>query len=531
MSQTYRGLDGRNHTLWESVSDLLDALIPAYGSRTAEQRRERGWIFRGQSDAQWDLAPTLYRKPCTAAQIEKRKQRTEVFINALRENAAKLGLTRASEDELLAVAQHYGFPTAHLDFTYNLEVAAYFASAANPSQADVGVIYGFNVQEYQEMRNPFAVWGISQEQAEKEMREGGLMPLPPLKIVQLENVPRVLQQEAVFLEVHEEHLDTLMENCIEVFYFKHSDAPYSGGLQPHTWSLPDRSSFNNDLDYARFLNLAKLQYPHLFETTPYVGQDILFPEDDAINQFVRGWEQKDQEMGIPVQVEKSNEPHVIPALKITPVYPTFLSLLLRLPPDLRTQLEMSWYSIPKTVEQEYVQPACEQGIPRKWVEKLEMHVTAAWELDHLIQVEKYAGIESTSKWWESFAARLWDMREDEVTSFDFETQRPNRHYFRGALPLKVVGAILRRAMPEILERVAMPQSMKEELRGFSDEQMLNGPYIQLSGMLADRFLEFLTDEERWDLWVSMVVPVGSVFALEHTKPFLNPNLVYRCGFP
>ncbi|MGD2027885.1 MAG: hypothetical protein PVI99_08725 [Anaerolineales bacterium] len=77
----------------------------------------------------------------------------------------------------------------------------------------------------------------------------------------------------------------------------------------------------------------------------------------------------------------------------------------------------------------------------------------------------------------------------------------------------------------------MPPSVKEELRGFSDEQMLNGPYIQLSGMLADHFLEFLTDEERWDLWMSMVVPVGCVFALEHTKPFLNPNLVYRCGFP
>lgn len=532
MSQTYRSPDGRTYTLWESVAELLDALIPAYGSRTVEQRKERGWIFRGQSDAQWDLAPTLYRKPYTANEIEKRKNRTEAFVNALRENAARLGLAHASEDELYAIAQHYGFPTAHLDFTYNLEVAAYFASAVNPSQADVGVIYGFNVQEYQEMRNPFAVWGISQEQAEQEMREAGLMPLPPLlKVIQLENVPRILKQEAIFLEVHEEHLDTLMDNCAEIFYFKQGVTPYSGSVQPHMLSLPDRSSFNNDLEYERFLSLAKLRYPQLFETTPYIGQDTLFPEDDEINRFVKNWQQEVQETGIPAQGKQRKEPYAVPPVKIMQIYPTFQSLLFRLPADLRTQLEMSWVNIPMAVEKAYVEPACEQGIPGKYLEKLKQHVTAAWELDHLIQVEKYARLESTEKWWEPFAARLWDIDVDEVTSFDFETQRPNRQYFRGALPLKIVGTILRRAMPELLERVSMAAPVKEELLGFSDEQMLNGPYIQLSGMLADRFLEFLTEEERWDLWVSMVVPVGSVFALEHTKPFLNPNLVYRCGFP
>jgi hypothetical protein len=533
MKQSFRSPDGRNHTLWDNIDELLEALIPAFGSRTPEQRKERGWFFRGQSDARWDLAPTLYRKPCTASDIDKRKQQTETFVNALRENAEKFGLTQATEDELVAIAQHYGFPTAHLDFTYNMDVAAYFSTASNPTQADVGVIYGFNVKDYQEMCNPFAVWGISQEDAEEQMREGGLTPLPPLKVVHLDNIQRILKQEALFIEVHEHHLDTLMENCIERFYFKQSPVTYSGGVQPYTWSLPPRSSFANDFEYARFMDLAKSTHPELFESTPYVGQGALFPEDDELHKFASAWKQENQELepAQPVNAQDGPNAYAIPQVKIVDLYPAFQSLLPHLPYSQHVEMERIWQNIPGIVEGEYIVSAREQGVPGKWQVKLKHHICAAWELNFIMEAEKIAQQPSTPKSWVPFAARLWDMSEAEVTAFDFETQRPDRHYFRGALPLRVVAAILRRAMPELLDRVSLPPSMKEEILGFDDDQMLRGPHVQLVGMLADRFLDFLTDEERWDLWVTMVVPVGTVFALDHTKPFLNPNSVYRCGFP
>jgi FRG domain len=44
--------------------------------------------------------------------------------------------------EWMAVAQHYGVPTDFLDFSYNAEVAAYFATLSN--DGEIGVIYCFN---------------------------------------------------------------------------------------------------------------------------------------------------------------------------------------------------------------------------------------------------------------------------------------------------------------------------------------------------------------------------------------------------
>lgn len=290
MSDLYRSPDGRNHTLWESISDAMDAVLPAYGSNTTKRREERGWMFRGHSDANWKLVPTLYREPCTPTEIQQRQVKTRSFVDALRSHAAPLGLDKATDDDLLAIAQHYGFPTAHLDFTFNVEVAAYFATSTNPTRATVGVIYGFNVSEYRQMRNPFSLFGTSQEQAEKRMRSHGITPLPPLRTIQLTNVPRVLQQEAVFLEMHEEHVDTVMHNCIERFYFKQGTLqPYAGGAQSKLWMLPDRSSFRSEHEFLAFVSVARAQRPSLFEGTPYVGEVTIFPEDDNIRRFAEQW--------------------------------------------------------------------------------------------------------------------------------------------------------------------------------------------------------------------------------------------------
>ncbi len=240
MSESYRSPDGRNHTLWESISDAMDALLPAYGSQTAARREARGWIFRGQSDATWKLAPTLYREPFGPSDVE---------------------------------------------------VAGYFASSSNPTNASVGVIYCFNVDEYRQMCNPFAALGATQEYAEEQMRAGGLTPLPPLRTVQLRNVPRILQQKAVFLEVHEEHKETVMHNCGERFYFKQGRS-YSGGTQSKLWMLPDRSNFGSDVESAAFLYVAKAQRSDLFEGTPYVGHNTMFPDGDYIRRFVDEWKRE-----------------------------------------------------------------------------------------------------------------------------------------------------------------------------------------------------------------------------------------------
>lgn len=45
------------------------------------------------------------------------------------------------EDQLIAIAQHYGFPTDLLDFTYNPKIAGYFATSGDINLTKLGVIF------------------------------------------------------------------------------------------------------------------------------------------------------------------------------------------------------------------------------------------------------------------------------------------------------------------------------------------------------------------------------------------------------
>ena len=55
----------------------------------------------------------------------------------------------------------------------------------------------------------------------------------------------------------------------------------------------------------------------------------------------------------------------------------------------------------------------------------------------IIKAENLAGQGRTPKSWIPFAARLWGMEGNKITEFDFESQPPNRVFFRSAIPLKI----------------------------------------------------------------------------------------------
>jgi hypothetical protein len=103
-------------------------------------------LFRGQYSAEWGLAPTLMRPVRNGLDIdelEERLRRTRRFIAALRRRADELFSCKLSDDELLAIAQHFGFPTPLLDYTRSLRVAAFFATSHPPEDGTggIGVIY------------------------------------------------------------------------------------------------------------------------------------------------------------------------------------------------------------------------------------------------------------------------------------------------------------------------------------------------------------------------------------------------------
>ena len=141
-------------------------------------------------------------------------------MNALVKNSHELKLENLSDRKLLAIAQHYGFYTHLLDFTRNLEVAAYFGTYTEQPPR-IGVVFAFPIDEYNSLRNPFAALGASLDMAEEAL---GDLALPPILDEDFDDVPRIYEQEGVFIECPVDKTKTIQDNCGQTNLAVH-DAP------------------------------------------------------------------------------------------------------------------------------------------------------------------------------------------------------------------------------------------------------------------------------------------------------------------
>lgn len=105
---------------------------------------KQGWIFRGQRDADWEMATTLERtcarhrlRPHDFHEIEKRISRE--FRRAYHHYGDQPP-AEAAVIEWMSLMQHHGAPTRLLDFTYSMYVAAYFAVESADSACAVWAI-------------------------------------------------------------------------------------------------------------------------------------------------------------------------------------------------------------------------------------------------------------------------------------------------------------------------------------------------------------------------------------------------------
>jgi hypothetical protein len=235
--------------LFESIDGLLEALGENFHGSTPEARARDGYMFRGHSNSKWLLQPTILRDPRTVQRVKARDFYTRAFLRDLKLARSSLNLPGDDELPLFAVAQHYGFPTTLLDFSYSFEVAAAFAHD-NTSAAEFGVVFQLSRTEVENLANPFGAIGLTKAATDAIFARVGLSSVPPLEIVSLPTVKRVTVQEGLFFSLRPDQVTALERDCIDRYYFRHSAEP------------------NRRLSA-------------LYAT--------LFPADDLLDEFVRDW--------------------------------------------------------------------------------------------------------------------------------------------------------------------------------------------------------------------------------------------------
>jgi hypothetical protein len=107
------------------------------------------WLFRGHSDASWELDTSLYRAFEDARKVKKtagnvktfaRDFHEELLINRFKQSAHLYLSPLPNEKEIfewMAIMQHHGAPTRLLDVTLSPHIAAYFAMEAGHGDSAV----------------------------------------------------------------------------------------------------------------------------------------------------------------------------------------------------------------------------------------------------------------------------------------------------------------------------------------------------------------------------------------------------------
>ena len=117
------------------MADVTVRNLPELHSLLCERYytwRRGAWVFRGHSNAGYQLIPSVGRLRHTSRSYDK----VEASLLAMFRRGAVIHLATQPRNnwEWLALAQHHGLPTRLLDWTKNPLVALYFACRENKSQ-------------------------------------------------------------------------------------------------------------------------------------------------------------------------------------------------------------------------------------------------------------------------------------------------------------------------------------------------------------------------------------------------------------
>lgn len=143
-------------------------------------RKNRSAFFRGQVHT-WPVEPSILRflpsdPGLRDQELRQRAEQVEVFVQALKEAHAD----RFTDNQYVAIAQHYGVRTWLLDCTWNPWVALFFASW-NGQDNQIGTVLEYRTGEFRSLGSRRSLFGR-------------------VRIIHARGIPRVKWQQGIFIE-------------------------------------------------------------------------------------------------------------------------------------------------------------------------------------------------------------------------------------------------------------------------------------------------------------------------------------------
>lgn len=184
---------------FRDVNDMVAQVKPLLSEKS-----QPAYFFRGQIHP-WRLRASIHRSPNVTEEAEK----TARFVEWLKQNHYLCSeKVQPQYNEFLAVAQHYGYKTDLIDFTTDIEVAAFFAtdfpSLDKLPEEKCGCLWCVSLDEISCMQSIF--WDavekeiITEQQVIEQFRENKLSPFFQFDFPGLS---RIKNQAGVFLwDIH-----------------------------------------------------------------------------------------------------------------------------------------------------------------------------------------------------------------------------------------------------------------------------------------------------------------------------------------
>ncbi len=236
------------------VKNEKEALLLA-----AKYKKENKYdIFRGQK-RRWDLVSSLSRiddKKRELAYTRLNRFGTWVYNNNIND-------LFEDKDKILSVAQHYGLPTSFIDFTYNPEVALFFATyGANSLKID-GCIYCASKKEL----------------ASSIVNFNNTLKKANFRILELEvgNLWRLQSQEGLFLDAP-----------IAGFDYWEDFFPFHKIIFPHTKSF--KNTINKHIIYPQRKSILEIKLDQYFREEEVQEGLNRFEEITKAKPILTPWE-------------------------------------------------------------------------------------------------------------------------------------------------------------------------------------------------------------------------------------------------